>query len=158
MEYYKENTFFWLQYAIACSNIGSFDLAQTYLDSAYSFFYDSQYTVPFQIDTQQARLYLLRIESDSTCDTTELFEKAHLLLMKPVVSSKDDETKQIRLLKYYVQKSITTKMPQSFRLTYQRYCGEAYNKVNLYSKKISDKLKGNEFKRLGEKLLKASME
>lgn len=158
LEYYKENTFFWLQYAIACSNIGSFDLAQTYLDSAYSFFYDSQYTVPFQIDTQQARLYLLRIESDSTCDTTELFEKAHLLLMKPVVSSKDDETKQIRLLKYYVQKSITTKMPQSFRLTYQRYCGEAYNKVNLYSKKISDKLKGNEFKRLGEKLLKASME
>lgn len=157
LEYYKENTFFWLQYAIACSNIGSFDLAQTYLDSAYSFFYDSEYTVPFQIDTQQARLYLLRIESDSTCDTAELFEKAHLLLMKPVVSSKDNEAKQIRLLKYYVQKSITSKLPQGFRQTYHKYCGEAYNKVNQYSKKVDDKLKDNEFKQLREKLLRASV-
>lgn len=130
LDYYKENTFFWLQYAISCSNIGSFDLAQTYLDSAYSFFYDSQYTVPFQIDTQQARLYLLRIEKDSSCDTAELFEKAHLLLMKPVVSAKDNEAKQIRLLKYYIQRSIFSKLPQSFRQTYQRYCGDAYNKVN----------------------------
>lgn len=153
LEYYKENTFFWLQYAIACSNIGSFDLAQTYLDSAYSFFYDSKYTVPFQVDTQQARLYILRIEEDSNCDVADLFEKAHLLLMKPVVSSKDNEAKQIRLLKYYVQKSITSKLPQSFKQTYQKYCAEAYNKVNLYSKKIKD----NEFQRLGEKLLKASV-
>lgn len=153
LEYYKENTFFWLQYAIACSNIGSFDLAQTYLDSAYSFFHDSQYTVPFQIDTQQARLYLLRIENDSTCDVSELFEKAHLLLMKPIVSSKDNEAKQIRLLKYYVQKSITTKLPQSFRQTYKMYCAEAYNKVNLYLKKIKD----NDFQRLREKLLKSSV-
>lgn len=157
LEYYKENTFFWLQYAIACSNIGSFDLAQTYLDSAYSFFYDSQYTVPFQIDTQQARLYLLRIESDSVCDTAELFEKAHLLLMKPVVSSKDNEAKQIRLLKYYTQRSITSKLPQSFRQTYQRYCGDAYNKVNQYAKKLDENLRDNEFKKLGERLLKASV-
>lgn len=157
LEYYKENTFFWLQYAIACSNIGSFDLAQTYLDSAYSFFYDSQYTVPFQIDTQQARLYLLRIENDLVCDTAELFEKAHLLLMKPVVSSKDNEAKQIRLLKYYTQRSITSKLPQSFRQTYQRYCGDAYNKVNQYAKKLDENLRDNEFKKLGERLLKASV-
>lgn len=156
LEYYRENTFFWLQYAIACSNIGCFDLAQTYLDSAYSFFNDSQYTVPFQIDTQQARLYLLRIENDLTCDTAELFERAHLLLMKPVVSSKDNEAKQIRLLKYYVQKPITSKLPQSFRPNFQRYCGDAYNKVNQYIKKMSEKPKEDEFKKLAEKLLKAS--
>lgn len=157
LEYCKENTFFWLQYAIACSNIDSFDLAQTYLNSAYGFFYDSQYTIPFQIDTQQARLYLLRIEKDSNCDTVELFEKAHLLLMKPVVSLKDDEAKQIRLLKYYVQRTITSKIPQSFHQTYQKYCGEAYNKVNQYFKKIKEKQKENEFKKLKEKLLKASV-
>ena len=61
-----KNTFFWLQYAIACANIGKYDLAQRFLEAAYSFFHDSEYTVPFQVDTQQARLYLLRIENEKT--------------------------------------------------------------------------------------------
>ena len=64
LEYYRENTFWGLQYAIACANIGEYDLAQCYLESAYSFFQDSEYTVPFQVDTQQAGLYLLRIENE----------------------------------------------------------------------------------------------
>lgn len=158
LEYYKENTFFWLQYAIACSNIGSYELAQTYLDSAYSFFRDSEYTVPFQIDTQQARLYLLRIENDLKCDTVELFEKAHLLLMKPAISSKDNEIKQIRLFQFYVQKGFVSKFPQSFRQTFQRYCGDAYNKVNQYLKKMNESIKDNELKKLREKLIRIAVE
>ena len=158
LQYYKENNFFWLQYAIACSNIGNYDLAQTYLDSAYSYFYASEFTVPFQIDNQQARLYLLRIENDVSADTAELFEKAHLLLMKPAVSSKDNEEKQIRLLKYYVQGSIKDKLPHSFTKTYQKYCGEAYNKINQYLKKVSTRLTGNEFDKLRDKLLRASVQ
>ncbi len=102
LKYYEKNTFFWLQYAIACSNIGNYSLAQTYLDSAYSYFRDSEYTVPFQIDTQQARLYFLQIEDGVASDPTELFVKAHLLLMQPVVSIKDNEEKQLLLLNYYV--------------------------------------------------------
>lgn len=157
LEYFKENTFFWLQYAISCSNIGKYDLAQTYLDSAYSFFYASEYTVPFQIDTQQARLYLLRIERDSHADAADLFEKAHLLLMKPVVSSKDNEEKQIRLLQYYIQNSIKSKLPPNFLKTYREFCGEAYNKVNQYTKKMSIKrIDGNKFDKLKERLLKNS--
>lgn len=91
LEYYRENTFFWLQYAIACANIGKYDLAQRFLEAAYSFFHDSEYTVPFQVDTQQARLYLLRIENEKNVDVADYFEKAHLLLMKPAVSLKDNE-------------------------------------------------------------------
>ena len=35
LTYYKENSFFWLQFSIACTNVGRYELAQTYLDNAY---------------------------------------------------------------------------------------------------------------------------
>lgn len=157
LKYYEKNTFFWLQYAIACSNIGNYSLAQTYLNSAYSYFRDSEYTVPFQIDTQQARLYFLQIESGTVSDVTELFQKAHLLLMQPVISVKDNEEKQLLLLNYYVKKSVRNKLPNNFIKTYQRLCSEAYNKVNQYTKKVSAKVKRTDFEKLKEKLLRASV-
>ncbi len=42
LDYYKENSFYWLQYSIACTYVGRYDLAQTYLDSAYSWFGESE--------------------------------------------------------------------------------------------------------------------
>lgn len=157
LNYYAKNTFFWLQYAIACSNIGNYALAQTYLDSAYSYFRDSEYTVPFQIDTQQARLYFLQIESGTAADPTELFTKAHLLLMQPVVSIKDNEEKQLLLLNYYVKKTIRSKLPNSFTQTYHKLCGEAYNKINQYTKKPNARANRIDFEKLKDKLLKASV-
>lgn len=157
LKYYEKNTFFWLQYAIACSNIGNYTLAQRYLDSAYSFFEDSEYTVPFQVDTQQARLYFLQIENDSTIEPTELFRKAHTLLMQPVVSDKDNEEKQLLLLNNYVKKNIRNKLPDSFSDTYHKFCGEAYNKVSQYTKKVNAKASRSDFENLKEKLLRASV-
>ena len=129
----------------------------TIWDSAYSYFKDSEYTVPFQIDTQQARLYLIRIENESCADVKDLFSKAHILLMKPVVSNKDNEEKQIRLLKYYVQKNIQKKIPFDFVDTYNSYCAEAYNKGNNYLKKCTDISKKRDFSGLIQKLLKESV-
>ena len=158
LEYYRENTFFWLQYAIACSNIGKYDLAQRFLEASYSFFRDSEYTVPFQVDTQQARLYLLRIENEKDVDVADYFKRAHLLLMKPAVSTKDNEEKQIQLLKKYVTAAIYKKMPSEFMEAYRGYCGEAYNKVNEFLKRnVSVKTIGD-YKRLESRLLKASAE
>lgn len=158
LEYYEENTFFWLQYSIACSNIGNYNLAQTYLDSAYSYFISSKYTVPFQIDTQQARLYFLRIENESVVDVSELFIKAHKLLMQPVVSDKDNEEKQLRLLEYYVKDSIQKKLPKSFKKTYSEFCGEAYNRINKYLKKVGLKPNSEYFDQLNKKLLELAVE
>lgn len=157
LKYYEKNTFFWLQYAIACANIGNYDLAQTYLDSAYSYFKDSEYTVPFQIDTQQARLYLMRIENEKSADVGDLFGKAHTLLMKPVVSDKDNEEKQIRLLKLYVQKNIQRRLPSDFMDTYKVYCAEAYNKASNYLRKCTDENKKADYNGLMHRLLRASV-
>lgn len=157
LEYYCENTFFWLQYAIACSNIGKYDLAQRFLDNAYSYFRDSEYTVPFQVDTQQARLYLLRIEKEREIDVVELFRKAHLLLMKPVISNKDNEEKQIILFNKYVNDAIKKKIPIEFEMQYRIYCGEAYNKVADYLKKSSIIRTGKDYRKLMKKLQIASV-
>ena len=157
LEYYRENTFFWLQYAIACSNIGKYDLAQRFLESAYSFFRDSEYTVPFQVDTQQARLYLLRIEHERNVDVADYFERAHLLLMKPVVSIKDNEEKQILLLKKYVIPAVYKKLPSTFMERYRECCGEAYNKVHEFLKKNSSVPIKDNYQKLEKQLLKFSL-
>lgn len=160
LEYYRENTFFWLQYAIACANIGKYDLAQRFLEAAYSFFHDSEYTVPFQVDTQQARLYLLRIENEKNVDVADYFERAHLLLMKPAVSLKDNEEKQIQLLRKYVTPAVLKKLPSDFKERYRRYCGEAYNKVHEFLKKNSSVqviCNYQSYEKMEKQLLKASL-
>ena len=156
LEYYSENTFFWLQYAIACANIGFYDLAQRFLDTAYEYFRESEYTVPFQADTQQARLYLLRIENEQRTDNTELFEKAHRLLMRPAVSSKDNEEKKIQLMKKYVDTHIRRKVQMKESTVYQVCCGEAYNMVHEFLKKPIASRNGNDYTKLEKSLLKAA--
>lgn len=156
LDYYKENTFFWLQYAIACANIGKYDLAQLFLENAYCFFRDSEYTIPFQVDTQQARLYLLRIENEKGVDVSDFFQKAHLLLMKPAISNKDNEEKQIQLLYKYVRPEVYKKIPDDFVEQYRLCCGEAYNKVHEYLKKSSVFQSGKDYGKLERKLMKAA--
>lgn len=157
LEYYNENTFFWLQYAIACANIGKYDHAQRLLDTAYEYFRESEFTVPFQADTQQARLYLLRIENEQRADNIELFEKAHRLLMLPAVSSKDNEEKKIQLLNKYVNVQIKRKLQREDSNVYQTCCGEAYNKVREFLKKPMASRNGNDYSKLERNLLKAAL-
>lgn len=48
----------------------------------------------------------MRIENEKNVDVADYFEKAHLLLMKPAVSLKDNEEKQIQLLRKYVAPAV----------------------------------------------------
>jgi hypothetical protein len=72
---------YWVQYAMAKVTAPDFSKAQQYLDNAYGkarakYNYDTS-----NIDTQQARLFLLQaIQLDSTLQGFELFNKAHKLL------------------------------------------------------------------------------
>lgn len=79
----------------------------------------------------------MRIENEKNVDVADYFEKAHLLLMKPAVSLKDNEEKQIQLLRKYVAPAVLKKLPSDFKDRYRRYCGEAYNKVHEFLKKNS---------------------
>lgn len=159
LDYYKENSFYWLQYSIACTNIERYDLAQIYLDNAYSLFRDSEKTVPFQIDTQQAKLNLLQIEKRKITDVKGKFMQAHELLMKPIVSNKDNPEKQIINFYFYTHKSVKEQMIKADgRKEYCFYCGEAYNKVNDYLKYQHIKNGKNNFVELSTKLLNCSIE
>lgn len=134
LEYYKQNSFYWLQYAIACTNVKRYDLAQKFLDNAYEYFRTTDTVVPFQIDTQQAILNMRRIEDGTSDDITELFDKAHKLLMEPTISVKDDPAKQIRVFNYYVKNFVAKQMKLNGDYKkYSIYCAEAYNKVKHYN-------------------------
>ena len=159
LNYYKENSFYWLQFSIACMDIERYDLAQTYLNDAYSWFRESENVVPFQVDTQQAKLYLLLIEKRKTLDIRENFLKAHELLMKPIISVKDNPVKQILNFGLYTNKTIKNQMiTKGYEKEYCRCCAEAYNKVRDYLNHSRGKSDQNNLVKLSKQLLQCSIE
>ena len=156
--YYKDNSFFWLQYSIACMKYENFELAQNYIDVAYGKFRENEINVPFQCDNQQARIYLEQIRRGRSSDIATDFEKAHRLIMKPIVSEKDREETSIRLLKIYVNKSFVAQMQnEKLMMLYKRMCGEAYNKVVSFLKNMKNERDRERYVALKDDLLKASV-
>ncbi len=158
LDYYRENSFYWLQYAIACINVERYDLAQTYLDNARSWFWDTDVMVPFQIDTQQATLYLILIEKGLVADIEKTFFEAHQLLMKPTISVKDNPAKQIRVFGFYTRRDVREKMLDTKYIDmYRKCCADAYNKVNQYLKNVRVESDRKPFQNLARNLLNCSL-
>lgn len=159
VDYYKENAFFWLQYSIACLREHDFKLAQNYVDVAYEKFRENEHNVPFQIDNQQARIKLELIKNNKSLDLLSDLEKAHSLIMQPIVSVKDREENMIRLLYYYKDSAFIRNVRQCAEINVmQKYCGEAYNKVNEYLKRLPVENDRKRYSDLANKLLKISVE
>lgn len=135
--WYSENQFFWLQYAIACIETKEFDRSQIYLEDAYSFASRIPNFTPFQIDNQQARLYLEKIKNQSSESIVKDFELAHRILMEPITTAKDHEDKVIRLFEYYCNQKIIKQFSykEENLLLFKKYSGEAYNRVTNFLKR-----------------------
>lgn len=74
---------FWLQYGMANITFKEYGKAQTFFDQAYALAAKRHNYYTKDIDTQQARLFILKaIELNTPKDTGELFKKAHRLLSK----------------------------------------------------------------------------
>ncbi|WP_070962582.1 SIR2 family protein [Vibrio sonorensis] len=93
---------FWVQYAMCRLSFGDTSTAQQHLDSAYEFAAlrtngSSSYHTE-NIDTQQARLYLMEVTEGtiSEREKSERFEKAHALLL----GVKNDNKRFRQVLKY----------------------------------------------------------
>lgn len=156
--YYKDNSFYWLQYSIACMWYKNYELAQNYVDVAYGKFRDNDKNVPFQCDNQQARIYLEKIRNGKSGNVGQDFEKAHDLIMKPIVSEKDREETTIRLLKIYVDNTFVSQIINADLSTmHKKYCGEAYNKVTVFLRKLKNERDRERYTNLQNKLLKASV-
>ncbi len=100
VEWLARDPHFWLQYGMSELMFNNFKKAQEYLDNAYelirnrndNYTYDSSY-----IDTQQAKLYLLKSLEDQNGEIIfEYFQKAHSLL----AHLQNDQYKFRQLLNY----------------------------------------------------------
>lgn len=132
--FYEQSNFFWLQYAIACIEMKKFDRAQRYLRTAYGLIYDG--FVPFQINNQQARLYLEKIICNQATNPKEYFLEAHKLLMLPITSVKDNEYNVVRLFGYYCRKQMKEILTREADVTfYKTACREAYTRLDNFLKK-----------------------
>lgn len=79
----KNDTHYWLQYGMARIMFGEYDKAQTYIDQAYYLANNKINYYTQDIDTQQARLYLLRALKENTSEKIfSYFTDANALLMK----------------------------------------------------------------------------
>lgn len=138
IEYYRDNNFFWLQYAISCIEIGKFDRAQRYLDNAYGLIPDG--FVPFQINNQQARFYLERIVQGQSPNVFDDFHAAHELLMIPISSPKDNEYNVVRLFGYYCRDKVKAAMLENANNEefYKFACKNAYQRTSSFVKKYPD--------------------
>lgn len=131
IEYYKRNNFFWLQYAISCMEISEYDRAQLYLRNAYGFAPED--FVPFQINNQQARLYLKKIIAKQSASPLSDFKEAHRLLMLPIVSEKDNEFNVVKLFGYYIRKDFRTAMnTDELKQMHELNCKDAYNRTEAF--------------------------
>ena len=79
---YKNNQFFWLQFAMACMDIEDFPRAKEYLDISYEIVREKKSRFDtYQMDTQTARYYLESTMYSNNCGCAfSSFESAHKLL------------------------------------------------------------------------------
>ncbi len=159
LDYYRQNVFFWIQYSIACMEIGEYGRAQQYIDVAYGYPKNENF-VPFQIDNHQARLYYELILNRKSINVIKDLSNAHKLCIQPIISTKDREEISIRLYYYYTNKNfigvIKSAGIECYKL-FQQFCGEAYNRVNEYIPRIKVKSDIERYTRLKDELLKLSV-
>lgn len=147
-EYYKENHFFWLQFAMTLISIGNekqekdyYLRARLYLDTALSLAENRNF-VPFQIHNQQARLSLKLILNGFSSDIKEDFMKAHNLLNLPITSSKNNPIKVVNMYKYYIHQGMKEKFEEAGLYSLYFSCGrEAYNNLT----RLKEKMHGDDF-------------
>lgn len=102
--YYKNNNFFWLQYAMACLDDRQYDRAKKYFDISYQKSYkkDPNFDT-YQVDTQYAR-YLLEEAAyidGYASNPYEIFEKAHNTLVSTLQRRRGQQS-------YYVFRQVPT--------------------------------------------------
>ena len=100
----KEDPHFWLQYGMACIPYKEYAKAQGYFDQSYALAAKRNNYHTDNIDTQQARLFILNaLNSNSNNDIYSHFEKAHDLLSK--IKNDVYKFRQLNLYREFYEKS-----------------------------------------------------
>ncbi|MFK3872207.1 SIR2 family protein [Pseudoalteromonas rhizosphaerae] len=116
----KNDPHFWLQYGMAQITFKEYSKAQQFFDSSYSLALKKERYYTNNIDTQQARLFLLvSMQETEGHKIFELFSKAHSLLDKL-----DNDVYKYRQVDIYgdFYSSCYDKLSKGNQVTFQRAC------------------------------------
>lgn len=137
----RNNYFFWMQYAIACVNTQSYERAERYFETAYSFAQKRGRTFStFQIDNHYARFLLERqIFSRNPNEAFVIFMKAHMLLIKSKRDAmSDDNYYQFRVARNYREyyNVFYDKFTTEEQAEFIKACQEIKRNLNIYEKDL----------------------
>lgn len=125
----KSDPHFWLQYAMANITFKDFSKAQTFLQQAYSLAYKKQHYDTQSIDTQQARLLILKsIGEADAASAFSLFEQAHHLMIK--LDENVYKFRQVPLYKDF-HDAWGAKLSKKNAILFQRSCQKILSDINL---------------------------
>jgi hypothetical protein len=124
----KSDPHFWLQYAMANITFKDFSKAQTFMDQAYSLAYKKQHYDTQNIDTQQARLLILKsIGENDAASAFSLFEQAHRLMIK--LDENVYKYRQVPLYKDF-HDAWGAKLSKKNAILFQRLCQRIFSDIN----------------------------
>jgi hypothetical protein len=124
----KSDPHFWLQYAMANITFKDFSKAQTFLDQAYSLAFKKQHYDTQNIDTQQARLLILKsIGEADAASAFSLFEQAHRLMIK--LDENVYKYRQVPLYKDF-HDAWGPKLSRKNAILFQRSCQRIFSDIN----------------------------
>ncbi|MBQ9275922.1 MAG: SIR2 family protein [Succinivibrio sp.] len=148
LPHFKENNFFWLQYAMACIDLAEqyeeksadyYRMAEQLLDVAYAKASKNKGEgfVPFQIDNQKARLLISRIEHNHSVDVAEDFRKATALLCKMIPLDRWDPAALLKRLVHYTDTDFVMKLESVMQI---KELSAHYAKVKELAVKLVDQV------------------
>lgn len=133
---YKNNQFFWLQYAMACMDIKDYSRAKEYLDIAYEIVErDKPGFDCYQIDTQAARYHLESVLcEENPKDAFGQFQIAHNLLIQVIRRGKGQKHLVFKRLMGYqkLYEACSANFTNSQRGEMKKACEEFINQCNSY--------------------------
>lgn len=154
LEFHKENPFFWLQYAIACMDLGQYERADIYLKNAEAYYkkrsasYRKHYVEEFwQINTQRARYILETLNKyDDINEIYNSFSQAHYMI---ITSSTKDMFFPLRQTSLYENfyNHYYDRLSDDQQVGYQLMCHEV---ITVLEKEITKLDKINSTKRASE--------
>ncbi|WP_206046714.1 SIR2 family protein [Inconstantimicrobium porci] len=138
--YYKNNNFFWLQYAMACLDDKQYDRASKYFDISYKKSFEKNPNFDtYQIDTQYARYLLEKATyTDEYNDNSyEIFKKAHNILVSTLQKKRGQSYyvfRQVPTYYEFIQKHISGMLSKE-KNDIKTLCEEMKEKIEEYLQK-----------------------
>ncbi len=131
-QYYSENQFFWIQYALAVMEIHDYDAAEIYLENASSFSKERYSEESYQVENLRARLLLEKtMYNMDKQNAYENFDKAHNLICSNKTPERHYPYRQVgQYVDYY--KKFYKYFTHEQKVAFMFMCTEINKKMNDY--------------------------